>query len=262
MRATELFDLTGKMAFVTGAASGIGLAIADVLSANGAHVVLADVDGERVREECARLASDGRSVDNVVLDVANTQDVGAAIDSAIARHGRLDICFANAGITGGPGFGSPDGGLEHISFDLWDRVMRVNLRGAFATARAAALHMREKRAGSVVVTASVAAIKASHLPSLAYHASKAAIAQVVRVMALELGPSNVRVNAIAPGPFATSIGGDRLTRAESAAKFAATVPLGRVATTDEIMGLALLLASDASRFMTGAIIPIDGGTQA
>jgi NAD(P)-dependent dehydrogenase (short-subunit alcohol dehydrogenase family) len=122
--------------------------------------------------------------------------------------------------------------------------------------------MKRWRAGSIVVTSSVAAIKASSLPSYGYHAAKAGIAQVVRVAALELGPYNVRVNAIAPGPFATGIGNGRLRTPEGAAMFKATLPMARIASVEEIKGLALLLASPASSFMTGAIIPIDGGTQA
>ena len=122
--------------------------------------------------------------------------------------------------------------------------------------------MKPRRSGSIVVTSSVAALKASRLPSYGYHAAKAGIAQVVRVAALELGPYNIRINAIAPGPFATNIGNGRICTPEGAAMFASTVPLGRVADIHEIKGLALLLASPASSYMTGAIIPIDGGTQA
>ncbi|KMO36317.1 SDR family NAD(P)-dependent oxidoreductase [Methylobacterium aquaticum] len=262
MRAEQLFDVSGRVAIVTGAASGIGLAMSDVLSANGAHVVMADIAKAQLDEAAESFRSEGRRVDARVLDVADLVAVDETIRAVAAQHGRLDTVFANAGITGGPGYTFPNGDMDHVSFELWDRVMQVNLTGAFATLRAAASVMKPRRRGSIVVTSSVAALRASHLPSHAYHASKAAIAQVVRVAALELGPHNVRVNAIAPGPFATGIGNGRLRSPEVAASFAATVPLGRVAQTEEIMGLALLLASDASSFMTGAIIPIDGGTQA
>jgi len=170
--------------------------------------------------------------------------------------------FANAGITGGPGFSNPEGEIDAASLDLWEQCLRVNLSGAFFTMRAAARHMKRQRSGSIVVTASVAALKASSLPSYGYHAAKAGIAQAVRVAALELGPYDVRINAIAPGPFATNIGNGRMKTPEGAAMFAKTLPMARVAELKEIKGLALLLASPASSFITGAVIPIDGGTQA
>jgi NAD(P)-dependent dehydrogenase (short-subunit alcohol dehydrogenase family) len=170
--------------------------------------------------------------------------------------------FANAGVTGGPGFGNPEGEIETASLELWEQSLRINLTGAFLTMRGAAKHMKRQRRGSIVVTSSVAALRASSLPSYGYHAAKAGIAQAVRVAALELGPYNVRINAIAPGPFATNIANGRLRTPEGVAMFSSTLPMARIADVKEIKGLALLLASPASSFITGAIIPIDGGTQA
>jgi NAD(P)-dependent dehydrogenase (short-subunit alcohol dehydrogenase family) len=122
--------------------------------------------------------------------------------------------------------------------------------------------MKSRRAGSIIVTASVAALRTSPLPGHAYHAGKAGVAHLVKLVAAELGPFNVRVNGIAPGPFVTNIAGGRMRDPEAQAKFVETVPLGRVAQVDEIKGLALFLASGASSYITGAIIPIDGGTAA
>jgi NAD(P)-dependent dehydrogenase (short-subunit alcohol dehydrogenase family) len=262
MKANELFDLTGHVVVVTGAASGIGLATSQVVAANGARVVMIDVDGDRLVAAANSVRPAGAGVDTVVVDVRRGGQVAAAIDDCVAKYGRLDCVFANAGISGGPGFGKPDGVLETASPELWNNCLRVNLDGAFHTLQAAAKHMKPRRSGSIVVTSSVAALRASAAPSYGYHAAKAGIAQVVRVAALELGPHNVRVNAIAPGPFKTNIGKGRMHTAEGAALFASTVPLGRLAELDEIKGLALLLASPASSYMTGAIIPVDGGTQA
>jgi NAD(P)-dependent dehydrogenase (short-subunit alcohol dehydrogenase family) len=197
-----------------------------------------------------------------LTDVSAQGDVAAAFDEIVGRHGRLDCVFANAGVTGGPGFGNPEGEIETASLELWEQSLRVNLSGAFFTMRAAAKHMKRRRSGSIVVTSSVAALRASSLPSYGYHAAKAGIAQAVRVAALELGPYNVRVNAIAPGPFATNIADGRLRTPEGVVMFSKTLPMARVADVKEIKGLALLLASPASSFITGAIIPIDGGTQA
>ena len=122
------------------------------------------------------------------------------------------------------------------------------------------MQMKKQRSGSIVVTSSVAALKPSPMSSAAYHAAKAAVAQLVRLEALELAPYNVRINAIAPGPFKTNIANRRMHDPDAAKRFASSVPLGRLAEIDEIKGLALLLASSASSYITGAVIPIDGGT--
>src|SRR5882757_123939 len=262
MKAEALFDLSGHVVAVTGAGSGIGLAMAEVAAMNGAYVAMADIDGQALDAAAARLRSAGCKVETSVFDIGEPGRVERVLDEIVERHGRLDCVFANAGISGGPGFNNPEGAIDVAALDLWENCLRVNLTGAFHTIRAAAKHMKPRRNGSIVVTSSVAALKASRLPSYGYHAAKAGVAQVVRVAALELGPYNIRVNAIAPGPFATGIGNGRIRTPEGAAMFADTVPLGRIADTREIKGLALLLASKASSYMTGAIIPIDGGTQA
>ncbi len=262
MKADTLFDLSGHVVAVTGAASGLGLAVSEVVAMNGAHVVMADIDRKALDVAAEELRAAGCKVEMMLTDVSAQGDVAAAFDEIVGRHGRLDCVFANAGVTGGPGFGNPEGEIETASLELWGHSLRVNLSGAFLTMRAAAKHMKRRRSGSIVVTSSVAALRASSLASYGYHAAKAGIAQAVRVAALELGPYNVRVNAIAPGPFATNIAGGRLRTPEGVAMFSKTLPMARVADVKEIMGLALLLASPASSFITGAIIPIDGGTQA
>lgn len=262
LRADRLFDMSGRHAFVTGAASGLGAAMAAALAENGAHVTCADLSLEGVERLCAALHGRGFAAEAIGLDVADYGAVETAIAEDARRHGRLDAVFVNAGTSAGPGYGSPEGTIDTVSFDLWERSMRVNLTGAFATMKAAAAVMKSRREGSIVVTASISALKVSPLPAYAYHAAKAGIAQTVRVAAKELGPFGVRVNAIAPGPFGTNMANGRLRDPEAAAKFAATVPLGRVAEPHEIAGLALLLASPASSFISGAIIPIDGGDSA
>jgi len=262
MKAAELFDLSGHVAVVTGAASGLGLAISQVVAANGGRVVMLDIDEAGLAKAAATFERMGTPADVFVADVGEPGKVDSIVDACVEKYGRLDCVFANAGATGGPGYGKPEGTAEAASMDLWQSCLRVNLDGAFLTIKAAAKHMKPRGQGSIVVTSSVAALRASALPSHAYHAAKAGIAQVVRVAALELGPHNVRVNGIAPGPFKTNIGNGRMHTEEGAALFAATVPLGRLAELDEIKGLALLLASPASSYMTGAVIPVDGGTQA
>jgi NAD(P)-dependent dehydrogenase (short-subunit alcohol dehydrogenase family) len=172
--------------------------------------------------------------------------------------------FANAGITSGPGFEiSADGSIDAMDLGAFQRAIDVNLTATFMTIRFAAAHMKQHRRGSIVVTASIAGLRWEPLVGYGYTAAKAAIVNVVRHAAVDLAPHGVRVNAIAPGPFLTNIAGGRLHREpEVAGKFAATVPLGRLAQPDEIKGLALLLASPAGSFITGAVIPIDGGSTA
>lgn len=262
LRAEHLFDMTGRHAFITGAASGLGAAMATVLAENHAHVTCADLSAEGVERLCASLRERGFAADSIALDVSDYASVERAVADSAQRHGRLDAVFANAGTTAGPGYGSPEGVIEKVSFEVWERSMRVNLTGAFATMKAAAAVMKLQREGAIVVTASISAMKVSPLPAYAYHAAKAGIAQTVRVAAKELGPFGIRVNAIAPGPFRTNMANGRLRDPDVAPKFAATVPLGRVAEPHEIAGLALLLASPASSFISGAVIPIDGGDSA
>jgi len=261
---TAMFDLAGQVALVTGAASGLGLAYAEVLAAHGAHVVMADIDAARLAAEAARLARGGAAVETAVVDVADAPALRAAIDGAAARHRRLDIVFANAGISAGPGFAlMPDGAIANVQPEAWDRVLGINLTAVFRTIQGAAAHMKPRNAGRIVVTASVAGLRAEPLVGYAYAATKAAVVNLVRQAAVELAPFNVLVNAIAPGPFFTNIAGGRLQREpEIAARFAALVPLGRIARPEEIKGLALLLAAPAGSYITGAVIPIDGGAAA
>lgn len=262
MRPDNLFAVRGHVAIVTGAASGLGLAMSEVLAANGATVVMADCDETRLAEHAARLAAAGGTVEALALDLNDVDVVRPRLDATIARYGRLDALFANAAISSGPGYGSAEGQVDTLSDALWDAAIRVNLTATFRTVQAAAAVMKTQKRGSIVVTSSAAALRPGPLPGHAYHATKAAVANLVRLLAMELGPYNVRVNAIAPGPFLTNIAGGRMRDPAVQPKFVAGVPMGRPAEPDEIKGLALYLASDASGYVTGAIIPIDGGTVA
>jgi NAD(P)-dependent dehydrogenase (short-subunit alcohol dehydrogenase family) len=264
MRLERLFDVQGAVAVVTGAASGLGLAFAEAMAENGAAVLLTDVDAAALERETIRLRAMGADVEPALLDIADAAALKAAFDGFVKRRGRLDAVFANAGVSAGPGFQIAESGwLENVDGAAFDRVLAINLRATVHTMGLAAEHMKPRRKGSIVATASIAGIRAEPLCGYAYAASKAAVCNVVRQAAIELAPHNVRVNAIAPGPFLTNIAGGRLHRDPEAARlFADTVPLGRLAHPDEIKGLALLLASGAGSFITGAVIPIDGGTTA
>jgi NAD(P)-dependent dehydrogenase (short-subunit alcohol dehydrogenase family) len=264
VKQADLFNVKGHVALVTGAASGLGLAFAEVMAENGARVVLTDIDAAGLDRAASRLRSAGCEVEEAVVDIADTEALRAAIDKTAERHGRLDAVFANAGISSGPGFElSPSGTIDAMDLALFERAIEINLKSTFLTIRFAAAHMKRQRSGSIIATTSIAGMRSEPLVGYGYVAAKAAIANVVRHAAVELAPHNVRVNAIAPGPFLTNIAGGRLHREPDVVKkFAAMVPLGRLAQPDEIKGLALLLASGAGSFITGTVIPIDGGATA
>jgi NAD(P)-dependent dehydrogenase (short-subunit alcohol dehydrogenase family) len=264
MKQADLFDIKGQVAFVTGAASGLGRAYAEVMAQNGAKTVLADMDAAGLEKVVATLKSAGCDVEQTVLDIGDTDALRAAIDATAARHGRLDIMFANAGGSAGPGFELvPTGSIDLTDLAAFDRSIQINLRATFLTIRMAAAHMKRQKSGSIIATTSIAGTRSEPLVGYGYVAAKAAINNVVRHAAVDLAPHNVRVNAIAPGPFLTNIAGGRLHREpEAVKKFTAMIPMGRIAQPDEIKGLALLLASPAGSFITGMVIPIDGGTTA
>jgi NAD(P)-dependent dehydrogenase (short-subunit alcohol dehydrogenase family) len=260
----QLFDVRKSRVVVTGAASGLGFAMAEVLADCGARVTLADIDAERLESVTASLAQRGRTVRSFVVDVSVEAQVQALIDDVVDAEGGLDVVFANAGIAALPGF-AVEGGqqLQTVARADWDKVLGVNLNGVLFTMKHAAAVMRRQGAGRIVVTSSNAGLRPEPVVCYGYAASKAAILNVVRQAALELAPHGVLVNAICPGPFkGTRIGGGVTEdpTPEMEQMWATTVPLGRMAEPEELKGLVLLLASPASSFITGAAYLIDGGT--
>ena len=270
MTTLDQFAIAGRSALVTGAASGIGLAYAEAMAEAGATVTLTDVDAEGLAREVARINAEGGKARAAVLDVRDRAAMRAVFDDHVAACGGLDICFANAGIDPGPGFWNPggfrnpDGQIDTLDAERdWDRSLSINLTGIFNTLREAARVMKAGgRGGSIIATASNAGIINEPIVGMAYMPAKAGVLHMVRHTALELAEFHIRVNAIAPGPFITNIGGGWVKKNPVAkAAFDKTIPLGAMAETDQIKPLALLLASDASSFMTGAHVVIDGGVQ-
>ncbi len=267
--ASELFDVRGYSVIVTGGASGLGLGYAEALAANGAHVTLFDIDVERVRREVTRLGGLGYGVEGRVVNVTDHSMLEGAFEEVVARCGRLDVVFANAGIDSGPGYlgawvGSErpriaEGALENYSDERWNRVIEVNLNAAFATLRVAARHMKPRHFGRIIVTSSQAARRCEPAIGMAYMAAKAGLEHLVRNAALELATYNITVNAIAPGMFATNIGGGHLLDPETQRDIARAIPMHRVGLPADMYGLALFLASPASAYVTGQYIGIDGG---
>lgn len=275
MKTLDQFDLSGRSAIVTGAASGLGLAYAETMAEAGAEVTLTDIDAAGAERESARLHALGHDVRWAKCDVSVLSDVAAAIDGHVAAYGGLDICFANAGLDVGNGFWTtnndrnPEGQIDVYDPERWYKSISINLTGVFHTVREAARAMkaneangRRRRGGSIVITSSNAAEVNEAIVGVPYMAAKAGVKHFMRHTAFELAAYGIRVNAIAPGPFVTNIG-DGWVKKNPAAKKAwdELCPLGRMAETYQIKPLALLLASDAGSYMTGSHVMIDGGMQ-
>ena len=263
MHAAQLFDVSGRIVFVTGAASGLGLAYTEVLAGNGAHVVMTDIDERGLAERAATLQRGGASLETIAVDVGDTEALCAAIGATAKKHGRLDVVFANAGISAGTGPFTEAGSIRNVSLERWKNVVDINLTSVFATIQAAAAPMTAQRSGRIIVTSSIGGMKSEPMVGYAYAATKAALNNLIRHAAVELAQYNILVNAIAPGPFLTNIANGRVKNDPVVRKqFEEMIPLHRVAEPDEIKGLALFLASPASSYVTGAVIPIDGGATA
>ena len=261
MSAASIFDVSGVRAIVTGAGSGLGYAMAEVLAYNGARVTLVDVDDGLLDLAVATLAESGCAVTGRVVDVTDNEKVEELTEEVASREGGLDAVFANAGISRGAGILEGAGQLENADREAFQQVVDVNLSGAFSSMQAAAKVMRRQRSGRIVVTASIAGLGTEAFCGYGYIAAKGAVVNVVRQAALDLARDNVRVNAIAPGPFHTRIGGEHGNDPDVIAYWDSTVPLGRMADPSELQGVVLLLASErASSFITGTIITVDGGS--
>ncbi|HEY1369210.1 MAG TPA: SDR family NAD(P)-dependent oxidoreductase [Gaiellaceae bacterium] len=269
MNVSSRFEVSGFGVVVTGGASGLGLAYGEVLAAHGARVTLIDVDADGAAKHAQRLRDEGLDVRAAVADVTDHTALDRAIDESAEAYGRLDVAFANAGIDPGVGFLGAwaggerprveDGAVERYADERWNHVIDINLTGVFATARAAARHMRPRRFGRIVVTTSLAATKVEPAIGAAYMAAKAGARHLMHSLALELAAYGVTVNAIAPGFFVTNIGGGHGHNPDLQAALAKDIPMHRVGQPDDIKALALFLASPASEYITGQEIVIDGG---
>jgi NAD(P)-dependent dehydrogenase (short-subunit alcohol dehydrogenase family) len=266
MSVAELFSVKGYGAVVTGGASGIGLAITEVLAENGAFVTIMDRNPETLQREVARLKAQGCDVQGLEVDVSDAAAMKAAFVEANAARGRLDVVFANAGIESGvrsfvdrDGNMIPEGAIENYDLAAWDRVMNTNLRGVFITIQEAARHMKPRRSGRIILTSSVTAIATSPMTAMAYVTAKGGVARLLRSAAMELVNYNILVNAIAPGVIATAIGGGALLDPKVQAASGKTIPIGRFGQPEELKGIALYLASPASSYMVGEHILVDGG---
>ena len=250
--------LKGKVAVITGGASGIGEATVRLFVEEGAAVVLADIQDARGQDLAAEL---GDRAAYVHADVSREADVKAAVDAAVSRFGRLDCIFNNAG------YGGVSGRIEEISVDGFDETMSVLLRGVFLGIKHAAPVMKRQGAGSIISTASVAGLRTGMGPHI-YSAAKAAVIHLTHSVAMELGESGIRVNCICPGAIATPIFGKAMglppERADATIPLMKSVleplqPIKRAGMPEDIAHAALWLASDESSFVNGHALVVDGG---
>lgn len=250
---TGRFSLDGKRALVTGASSGIGRAIAVAFAEAGADVALLARREDLLAEVAAEIESLGRRGLAIHCDVTESAEVEAAVQRVVEGLGGIDILVNNAG---GNRFMGP---LVTWRESGWDKAMQLNLKSVFLVLKAAGPHLLAQGSGSVINIASVAGLRST--PALApYAAAKAAVVNLTRSLAVEWAAAGVRVNAIAPGLVATdqNAWADETVKAE----MARSIPLGRWATPEDIAGPAVFLASDASSYVTGQILAVDGGTVA
>ena len=267
VQVPEMFDLKGRVAVVTGAGSGLGKAYAHALSAAGASVVCADIDQSAAHSCAASIQELDQQAWGVLLNVADVLSVAQAIGETLDRFGRIDVLVNNAGVTSLPAR------AHEVSVADWDRVMTVNIRGMFACAREVLPTMLQLGGGSIINIASVIGLVGVYprfaVTGVPYASSKGAVIGFTKQLAAEYAADGIRVNAIAPGWHGgTSLGKERRAKASQSdlqqfeSYIADSVPMARRGVPNEMDGLLVYLASDASRYVTGQVIAHDGGLTA
>ena len=249
-RADVTVDLSGRVALVTGASQGLGLAMAVRLGAAGAKVACVARSADKLAETVAAIEQAGGTAEAFQCDVTDSASVKKVVDDVVAKWERLDILVNNAGIT-------RDTLIPRMSDDDWDVVLSTNLRGAFLFTRAASLPMMQQRFGRIINISSVSGGVIGNPGQANYSASKAGLVGLTKTVARELGKRKITVNAITPGIIASDM---TAALGESIMKdFKKRIPANRLGEAGEVANLVLFLASDAASYISGAAIPIDGG---
>ncbi|MBN3172622.1 SDR family oxidoreductase [Pectobacterium brasiliense] len=258
MDTPHFFDLSGKTALITGGSRGLGLQIAEALGAQGAYIILSARHADELQTAQSHLSSLGIRAEWIAADNAQDRDIERLAEEAIAKTGQIDILVNNAGTA----FGSP--AEDHAIAD-WDRVMNLNIRSLFLlTQKIGKCSMIPRRYGKIINVASLAGLQGNlpgWLEGIAYSTSKGAVVNFTRALAGEWGEFNITVNALAPGFFPSAMTQNLLNRLGVDA-LAQKSPLQRIGDDEDLKGAAILFASDASKYITGQILSIDGGMSA
>ncbi|MGH7709118.1 MAG: SDR family NAD(P)-dependent oxidoreductase [Vulcanimicrobiaceae bacterium] len=249
--ATSLQRLYGKVAIVTGAATGNGQAIAQAFAREGASVLVADIAPDGAPETLNIIESAGGIAKALQADVRKADDAARMVEAALSWFGRLDIMVNNAGVIG-------RGDFLEVAEHEWDRIMDINFKGTFLCSQAAARHMVKQGSGNIINIASIAAESMDPV-IVPYCASKGGVRALTKAMALALAKRGVRVNAIGPGPVYTNLNRDKLDNPETMAAVVAHIPMGRVGQPLDLTGAAVFLACDESAYVTGITLYVDGG---
>lgn len=249
---TQLFDLTGKAAIVTGGAMGIGQGIVLRLAEAGAAVMITDINLEAANNTVNQVRSKGGKAEAIKADASSVADARRTVQETVRAFGRLDILVNNAGIY-------PFAPALQMTEELWDKVLDINLKGLFFYSQAAAQEMMNEGHGGKIIN--IASIDALHPTGnlVHYDASKGGVVMVTKALALELGPHNIKVNAIAPGGIQTPGASGPVTSDEFMQAFISKIPLRRMGVPDDIAKVVFFLASGASDYMTGSLVVVDGG---
>jgi len=254
MHVHQLFDLSGKTAIVTGGGRGLGEQIAEGLAEAGAHVAVCSRNADACRETAERLREKGVRTLALACDVTNPEDVRRTVEAVLEHFSSIDILVNNSGTAwAAPALDMP--------LDAWNRVLATNLTGTFLMCQAAGRVMLEQRRGKIINISSTAGLLGteSHvLDAVGYSASKGGIISLTRDLAVKWGPYNVHVNAIAPGFFPTKLSHQVIRRSEQ--ELLQASPLRRFGGKEDLKGVAVFLASAASDYITGQVLPVDGGS--
>ncbi len=247
-----LFDLTGRVALVTGGSKGLGKAMARGFAEAGADIVISSRTEAELKTAAAEIAEGTNAkVAYFVADMTDRQQVRNLVESALREMGKVDILVNNAG-------SNVPQAIDEITDEAWDRIVELNLTSCMALSRALAPQMKERRWGRIIHISSIMGL-ASKDARNAYSATKSALLGLARASALDLGPYNITVNCIAPGPFLTDLPGSLLS-VEQKKALADRTALGRWGKPSELAGPALLLASEAGSYITGEVLVVDGGS--
>ena len=251
----ELFDIKGRVAIVSGGSMGLGRQMAQALAEMGVNVVLCARKKERCVQAAAELQTLGVKTLALACDVKNPADIHAVVDATVAAFGRIDILINNAGVA----WGAP---VEEMKLEHWNRVIETNLTGTFLFSQAVGKTMIAQRRGKIINIASVAGLGGAppEFQAIGYHASKGGVIIFTKDLACKWGQHNIQVNAIAPGWFPTNMSQVVIERNKEA--FLSKIPLQRFGNEQDLKGAAVFLASDASDFVTGHVLVVDGGQTA